>query len=334
MSQTDIVVVITARLSSERLPGKVLEELVPGRSALDIQVQRALQIGYPVIVSVPENEPALVDIARKIPGVSKVSPGHPTNVIKQVYDAAKSFNPKVIVRGLPDCPYFDYFATRERAKYLLEYNAAHATRSYHPYGKDPIYGADEPAYSWELVERMLESVDPFEMENFGSYVDRHRLELNILYTPPLALDLYNDDSIRFRLELDTPEDLKMLRLLIEKTGIRATPRQAVWVLQRHPDWVRINSNIHEKTGPTVSYVDYLGEHKESLAWAIPLGDCRFGLAKRFKPIFCLSGKDFLGYVDPKDPGVLVTHGGMRVTGGRINCTCGAGRTWYPGRRNI
>lgn len=323
MSRPQVVIVITARIKSSRLPGKVLEPLA-GLTVLEHQVRRALSVGIPVIVAVPDDEPELYDYAIRLP-VDRVYAGDPLDVVSRVYHAAKVLRPNIVVRGLPDCPYFDYPTSLKRAMYLAEFGAAEATRSRHPFGRQPVYGTDEPAYSWRMVERMLRDSNSFEREHFGSFVDTHRKCVNILYTPSPPSHLYRDPYRPFRLELDTPEDLMMLQRLVERTGYLASPTTAVSTLERNPELVVLNSGIDEVTGPVTSYVDYAEEHVGALTRSFPVGDgLLFGLDVNRDPVFCKAGVCFLGY---SEDGVLVKVSGEKVWGGEVSCQCGAGRSW-------
>lgn len=325
MNRPNIVIVITARLASRRLPGKVLINL-GGHSALEIAVRRARQSGLPVIVTVPLNEPNLEAYVRGLP-VDAISMGDPENVVSRIYQAAKPFSPSVIIRGLPDCPYFDYMSAKQRAEALLKYNIADATRSRHPYGREPIYGADEPAYSWRLVMHMLGVADDFEREHFGSYVDRHRPDVNILYTPSPSVDLYRDQYRPFRLELDVSEDVELLDQLMTQTGPLGSLSSAISILERCPDLARLNSHIQEQTGPVTSYLDYAEEFKLATQQTHEVDGGRFliGLGRQYTPEFCSNGSCLIGYREAD--GYLRRITGEKIKGGELTCPCGAGRVW-------
>ena len=280
----------------------------------------------PVVISVPEDESALVDYARQLP-VDRVVPGNPEDVVAQVYAAAKPYAPQVVIRGLPDCPYFDYEASMRRAHLLMRYSAAVATRSRHRFGRQPVYGADEPAYSWRLVEHMLGTAEDFEREHFGSFVDRRRTRVNLLWTPSPPQHLYQDFQRPYRLELDTEADLQMLRKLMYITGPTASVSAAVAVLERRPDLVRMNADIEEVTGPVISFVDFADEHEESYLRAYPIGDhCFFSLAEGLEAVFCSEARCFLGYRG--EDGALHLLTGEQIRGGRVDCECGVGINWF------
>lgn len=102
----NIGVVIQARMTSKRFPGKTMA-LLNGKPVLRHVIERCKQIGNSntkVIVAVPdtdESEPMLV-LADKL-GVHNFC-GSENNVLERYYHAAKFFELDVIMRITADCP--------------------------------------------------------------------------------------------------------------------------------------------------------------------------------------------------------------------------------------
>jgi spore coat polysaccharide biosynthesis protein SpsF len=103
-----IIIVIQARLTSSRLPEKVLKKIA-GKTLLEIMYLRLfiLKKKYQIIFAIPSNAKNLklkkFLIKKKIPfGV-----GPEKNVLKRIYNICLKINPEIIIRLTCDCPLID-----------------------------------------------------------------------------------------------------------------------------------------------------------------------------------------------------------------------------------
>src|SRR3989338_10070275 len=104
----DIKVIIQARMSSTRLPGKVLKEVV-GRPLLDYMVERVNQsrlINQTIIATTISSEDDKISQWCRKQSVAFYQ-GDENDVLGRYYQAAKKFQASIIVRLTSDCPLID-----------------------------------------------------------------------------------------------------------------------------------------------------------------------------------------------------------------------------------
>lgn len=106
-----IVIIVQARMTSTRLPGKVMLPIL-GKSLLARMIERLQMINYPatLVVATSENEQDYVIINEaKALGVVWFR-GSEQNLLERHYQAAKSLNADFVVKIPSDCPLIDPLA--------------------------------------------------------------------------------------------------------------------------------------------------------------------------------------------------------------------------------
>jgi spore coat polysaccharide biosynthesis protein SpsF len=238
-----VVGIVSARMASKRLPGKVLLPLA-GRPLLEVLLERVASV--PVLDSValatsshPENE-ALVQIARKL-GIPAFQ-GDEDDVLRRHLDCAHHMRADHIVRVTGDNPLTDLETIERLVGLHLESGADY---TYVP-GDALLMGILPEVVSRAALERSWTRGD-----------ERHRSELVTLYikehpgefqiqTAELPEGLYRP---AYRLTVDEPEDGRLLQLLFERLsepGKRVTTRDALALLDREPELARINAHLRHK----------------------------------------------------------------------------------------
>jgi spore coat polysaccharide biosynthesis protein SpsF len=104
-----IVAIVQARMGSTRLPGKILQDLLPGRSALSLLLERLSRVRSlaTIVVATPDgpaDEPVRVEANRL--GV-EVFAGSETDVLGRYVGAARAARADLVVRITSDCPLVD-----------------------------------------------------------------------------------------------------------------------------------------------------------------------------------------------------------------------------------
>ena len=105
---SNIIIVVQARMSSTRLPGKVMMPVL-GKSLLARMTERLQQSGYPatVIVAIPDEvEDDVIEREVMLLGLHCFR-GNMNNLLDRHYQAAKAFNADVILKIPSDCPLID-----------------------------------------------------------------------------------------------------------------------------------------------------------------------------------------------------------------------------------
>ena len=208
------LVIIQARLSSTRLPGKVLKPFFKESSILDLQLKKLRSLGLPYLLATTKNtlDDRLVEWALN----NKVSyyRGDEHNVLNRFISAAESNRAKNIIRVCSDNPFIQLDHMEAFLEYLdkgIDYvsfsdsNGIPAIRKH--------WGLFVEAVSLNALkaaDRMLDSSDNFYREHVTNFIygnpDKFRVELL-----PANLKIRNRDDLRFT--IDTQEDFNNMQRL-------------------------------------------------------------------------------------------------------------------------
>ena len=167
-----IVASIEARMTSSRLPGKVLMEAINGVSMLEFMVSRLKKSKLidEIIVATTINEAdnGIVDLCNKLK--IKYFRGSEPDVLMRVLEAHKSVKSDLIVELTGDCPLIDPIVVDKIiTKYLnsdFDYVSNSHVRSYPD-------GFDAQVFSYELLKQVSSLTnDQYDRENVSSFIYR------------------------------------------------------------------------------------------------------------------------------------------------------------------
>ena len=203
-----IAAIIQARISSTRLPGKVLKELPfnSGITCLEQVIRRlkkSKKIDDIVIATTEDKEDnEIVDIAKKED--VKYFRGSKENVLSRYYFAAKKNNIDVVVRITSDCPCIDVDITDltidAHINKVADYTSNSLTRTY-------PHGLDVEVFNFNALEEAYKNATKYyEKEHVTPYIYKNpqKFKINIVKAPK---ELYASD---IRITLDTEEDYALL----------------------------------------------------------------------------------------------------------------------------
>ncbi len=228
---------VQARMSSTRLPGKVLRE-VSGRPMLWYvveRVKRASAVESVVLVTSDRPEDAVLLERAKEWGIGGYA-GSLEDVLGRFADAARVFEPEAIVRITGDCPLLDPGVVDRVCESLGD---ADYCSNVHPrtYPK----GLDCEVFPRAALERaQREATTPYEREHVTPY----------LWEEPgrfAVRNVENDvDLSGERWTVDEPEDFEMLsRLLALIPGreVEAGMEEILSLLRAHPGIAGLNAHL-------------------------------------------------------------------------------------------
>lgn len=232
--------VIQARMSSTRLPGKVLKELA-GQPMLYHIVQRVKSIksvdGIIIATSQNESDNPIVRFAgdQGIPYFR----GSEDDVLDRFFQAAQAFGTKsndIIVRLTADNPFVDPTVCKNLLSFFHKNSFDYATTSAYPLG----VGAEVFRF-YALEEAHEKAVKPYEREHVTPFMYRPGQLYGKLESPI--------DYINVRLTVDTPEDYEVAQaiygaLFYEKQEFGLP--EIIEYLKAHPDVAVINNGVHQK----------------------------------------------------------------------------------------
>lgn len=254
MSESDVAIVVQARMSSRRLPGKVLAPLA-GEPALVRMVERLARVARPhrlvVATSVERDDDAIADVVEGL-GVA-VSRGPLDDVLARVV-AAVPEGCDTVVRLTADCPlvdpalvdhHLDVFA-REQPDADYVSNAIIRTQP---------TGLDVEVVTRSILERAeREATDAADREHVTPWVRRHGRSVAVRQ----AVDL---SALRWT--LDTPDDYVFIAAVYEAL-YPARPdfdsRDVYHLLTRRPELIHLAPDLRDPEHDPATFVDRIQSH--------------------------------------------------------------------------
>ncbi len=233
-------IIIQARMSSQRLPGKVLKKLA-GREVLWHMVKRcqASKLAREVVVATSTDISDNPVYNFCVKNGFEVFRGSLENVLLRYYECAEKFNFDVVVRVTGDCPLIDPSIIDETIG-LFKLN----DKDYVSNALKRIFprGLDCEVFSFKALEEAAgKASSDYEKEHVTPYLIKNKSTLPLKVNKDFAGD--------FRLTLDTPEDYKLLSLIYNEfyqSGKIIDVRQVIPFLKSHPEIVRINADVKQK----------------------------------------------------------------------------------------
>ncbi len=246
MDRPRVVAISQARMTSTRLPGKVLMPAA-GRPLLAHHLERLSRTpGLDAVVlatTVNATDDPVVECAQGL-GVT-VFRGDEQDVLGRFAGAAALAGADLVVRVTADCPLIDpALVGRLIAAFQegqpLDYLSIDSTR----YPR----GLDAEIFPRRLLdEAAANAADPAEREHVTPYLYRRpdRFRLGTALVPDAPVEPADQ-----RWCVDEPADYELVRRLLE-TLVPSNPgfgwQDCCKTLRDHPDWVDINRSVRQKT---------------------------------------------------------------------------------------
>jgi spore coat polysaccharide biosynthesis protein SpsF len=239
-----ILAILQARMSSTRLPGKVLKPIL-GRPLLSLQIERigrSREIDKLVVAtSTDEVDQQIVELCKSM-GVAYYT-GSLDDVLDRFYRAASVHKPDHIVRLTGDCPLTDPVVIDQVIDFYLEGQFDYASNTIQPTYPD---GLDVEVFSFDALEQAWqearltserEHVTPF------LYTRRDRFQL--------GNHKGSEDLSHQRWTVDEPEDFEFVKAIYEnlydkKPGF--TMADILELLARRPELSKINQHLRRNEG--------------------------------------------------------------------------------------
>ena len=237
-----IVATIEARMTSSRLPGKVLLPAngIPMLGHVINRLKRVKSISEIVLATTGnQTDDCLVQFAKQ-QGISWFR-GSEEDVMSRVINAAETANADIVVEITGDCPVTDPIIVEHSINMFL-FNSC----DYLENGSSYPAGVGCQVFWLDILKRSAKMTDdPLDHEHVTLHIRNHPEIFShiCLIAPP---DLWWPE---LELVLDEKKDYKMLKLLIEHFGDSNpifTCREAIEVLRNKPNWVAINKDVKRK----------------------------------------------------------------------------------------
>lgn len=237
------VIIIQARTTSTRLPGKILMDLC-GRPMLAQQLRRVktCREADEIVVATTTNktDDAVVALAEK-EGVRWFR-GSEDDVLSRYAGAARESRAEAVVRITSDCPLIDPGVTG-RVIAELKTHAADCDYTHNIMPRTYPRGLDTEAFFADTLERLERmSVSQAAREHVTHYLLEERPEL---FVTRAVTD--SEDNSDLRWTVDTADDLAMMRKIYEGVGNpTAAYREVLMFVRAHPEITAINAHVKQK----------------------------------------------------------------------------------------
>lgn len=261
-----ITAIIQARMSSSRLPGKVLLNLA-GQPMLVHVVERASQAAMVEQVIIATTTDPTDDAIQKLCDERGYNcyRGSLLDVLDRYTQAARAYDAQTIVRLTADCPLIDPTIIDLTVRALADHDFA-ADRLPPPWSRSLPIGLDVEVVTRTALERAwLEAQERHQREHVLPYL-YEGVEFNSPRAPAASEGYYTlqgttprgfkivqlhhtPDYGALRWTVDTPADLELVRQMFPHLPdpVDFTWRDVLAVFERHPELAEINAQVVHKT---------------------------------------------------------------------------------------
>jgi spore coat polysaccharide biosynthesis protein SpsF len=236
------VIIVQARMTSTRLPGKVLLPL-GGEPMLARLVERLkrVRLANAIVIATTTNDTdePIVDLCRQL--AVPCHRGSEHDVLARYAEAARAHRADVVVRITSDCPLIDPALIDQMIAVYEEGNSDCVSNMLPPTW--PYGMAVEVFSAAALAQAHAEATQPAEREHVTPflYTNPQRYRLRTVTSPT--------DLSGQRWTVDTPEDYELVQRLFDAVFAHHpefTLADLLAAMQAHPDWLAINQHIRQK----------------------------------------------------------------------------------------
>jgi spore coat polysaccharide biosynthesis protein SpsF (cytidylyltransferase family) len=249
-----ILAILQARMSSSRLPGKVLKTLM-GKPMLLHQIERLQHSKMIDKLVVATSMDCLDDAIEEmcINNSIEVFRGSLDNVLDRFYQCAKQYNPNYVVRLTGDCPLSDWQIIDNMIQYHLEKKLDYTSTSL----KFPD-GLDAEVMTMKTLDKTkYNATMPSEIEHVTQYITNNPNQFkNEDFN-------FEKDLSHIRWTVDEPEDFILVEKIYEalyKNNPLFLTKDILNLLDEQPELTKINDTFIRNEGLEKS----LQEDKEFL----------------------------------------------------------------------
>lgn len=239
-----VVIINQARMTSTRLPGKVLKEVL-GKPLLEYQIERLrrIELADELVIATTTNgtDQPIVDLCEKL-GVSYYR-GSENDVLSRYYEAAQKYGADIIVRVTSDCPLIDPAVIDKVIKYFLDHQGQYDYVS-NVLKRTYPRGMDTEVFSFQVLQDINASaVNLLDREHVTRYI----------YQNPQKYRLGNvrdeEDHSDLRWTVDTQEDFEFIKMILEviySSKHMFSFYDCLMLLQQNPELLDINRHVEQK----------------------------------------------------------------------------------------
>jgi len=256
-----VVAIIQGRMSSSRLPGKILADIAgqPMLQRVFVRTSRAASVTETVFATTTDPSDDPVAEYCDFSGIP-FTRGSLFDVLDRYYQAAKGAKADVVVRVTADCPIIEPALTDNVVNTLLdeEYDFV-ANRLPPPFHRTYPIGLDVEACTFKILKKAWEEAkEPQHREHAMPYFyegveltrQSRTFETGISQRGfKVAILHHTTDFGDYRWTVDTPEDLEFMRQIYSRFDGRDdfTWKEVLDLVHNEPKLMDINAGVQHKT---------------------------------------------------------------------------------------
>lgn len=250
--QPSILAVVQARLSSTRLPGKVLRQVngEPLIGYLLLRLRKSIRVTRVMVAtSIDSSDDPLVDYL-ETSGI-EYRRGDLANVFDRFHQIAMDYNPDLMVRITADCPLLDY----QLLDFCIDCHLHHqpeltATNNETGFPR----GVDVEIFPPQTLDHIV-SLHPTrsDLEHVTLKAYRQWQEFRLHFINPLP-DYRAWHS--FRLCVDQIEDFNLVERILKhfQPSLDFTLNELYQLMKLYPDWFSVNRSVQSKISLDVDQI--------------------------------------------------------------------------------
>ncbi len=240
-TQPHIGIITQARMTSTRLPAKILKE-ANNKTLLDYHIDRLKQTGLDIAIATTANstDDVICSFAEK--RNLKFHRGSENNVLSRYHETAVKYKFDIIIRVTSDCPLVDPHLIRNGVEKYLQLNNPNL---YISNGIERTFarGFDFEIFSFQLLEEAYRNAtEESDLEHVTPYIWKNRSGNVQFYHVK-----QNTNNSALRITVDTLDDLELIKTLIEKYKADTLAYNDIEnILLQHPELVAVNAHVEQK----------------------------------------------------------------------------------------
>ena len=263
-----VIAVIQGRMSSSRLPGKILADIAgqPMLQRVFIRTSRSATVTETIFATTTDPSDDPVAEYCNFSGI-RLTRGSLFDVLDRYYQAAQGAKADVVVRITADCPVIDPALIDDVVKTVISEQPSVNSEQFDfacnrlppPFQRTYPIGLDVEVCTFAALEKAWsESTETFHREHVMSYLyegvklitDNRSLQTGV--SPRgfnIALLHHTTDFGDYRWTVDTPEDLEFMRQIYSRFDGRDdfTWKEVLDLVHNEPKLMEINAGVQHKT---------------------------------------------------------------------------------------
>ena len=289
-----IIAIVQARQDSIRFPNKVLQK-IKSKSLIEILLKRLSQSKLlDNIIMATSSKNKNKELCNLVNDLGfNVYNGNENDVLKRYYDASKKYKADIIVRITADCPLIDPYLLDEMINLFLKKNYDYISNTIIPTYPD---GMDIEIMTFQALEKAHRiSKKLFDREHVTPFIKRNKNFKKFNFSN-------KNDLSHFRLTVDYPEDLVVIKRLIKqfKNNILFSWNEIEKIIISKKNIFNVNNNFERDEGSNMSSGQKMWKRAKNI---IPGGTMLFSknpdnfLPKQWPAYYSKAHKSFIWDLD-------------------------------------